>query len=232
MKRFYSKVAVAPAEGGMAVLLDGRPVSTPAKRPLLLPTQALAEAVAAEWSAQDGVVRPQSMPLTQLCCTALDLAQPRAAELAAEIAAYGATDLLCYRAEAPAALVERQARLWQPLLDWVAAAHAAPLVVTSGLAAVEQPPESLAALARAVTGHQGMALTALSQLVGVTGSLVLGLAVSAGRLTAAEAFELAELDGTWQMELWGEDQEALDRRARQRGDLEAAVRLLALARVN
>jgi chaperone required for assembly of F1-ATPase len=232
MKRFYGSVAVAPEDGGMAVLLDGKPVRTPAKRPLLLPTQTLAEAVAEEWRVQGEVVKPQSMPLTQLCCTALDLAEPRAEALAAEIAAYGATDLLCYRAEAPAALVERQARLWQPLLDWAAAALAAPLAVTGGLVAVEQPPASLAALARAVAGHQGLALTALSQLVGVTGSLVLGLAVSAGRLTAAEAFELAELDGTWQMELWGADQEALDRRARQRADLEAAARLLALARRN
>jgi len=232
MKRFYQSVAVAPDADGLCVLLDGKPLRTPAKRQLLLPTAALAEAVAAEWAAQAAEVKPQAMPLTQLCCTALDLALPRAAELTAEIAAYGATDLLCYRAAAPAALVERQQRLWQPLLDWAAATYGAPLTVTSGLLAVEQPPASLAALAEAVARHQGLALVALSQFVAVTGSLVLGLALAAGRLTPEEAFELAELEGSWQMELWGEDQEALDRRARQRADLAAAARLLELTRVH
>ncbi len=230
MKRFYQTVAVAPAEPGHAVLLDGKPLRTPAKQPLVLPTVALADAIAAEWQAQQDQVRPQSMPLTQLCCTALDLTLPRAAEVAQEIAAYGATDLLCYRTGMPAALSERQARQWQPLLDWAAATFDAPLAVTESIVAIPQPPSSLAALAAAVARHEGLALTALVQLVQVTGSLVLGLAVAAGRLSAAEAFELAELEASYQMELWGEDAEALERRARQRGDLDAAARLLALSR--
>lgn len=232
MKRFYKTVAVAPESGGFAVQLDGRPVRTPAKRPLLLPTPALAEAVAAEWQAQPEEIRPQSMPLTQLCCTALDVTDPHAETVASEVAGYGATDLLCYRASAPAALAERQARGWQPLLDWVAATYDAPLVTTESLMAVAQPNASLAALAAAVARHEGLALTALAQLVKITGSLVLGLAVTAGRISPAEAFELAELDATYQMELWGEDAEALARRALLREELEAAGRLLALARAN
>lgn len=232
MKRFYREVTVAAGLEGAGVLLDGRPVRTPAKQQLLLPTAALAEAVAEEWRAQGAEVKPQTMPLTQLCCTALDLAEARAAAVAEELAAYGATDLLCYRAAAPAALVERQARLWQPLLQWAAERHGAPLAVTSGLVAVAQPAESLARLAAAVARHRGLALTALAQLVQGSGSLVLGLAVAEERLTAAEAFELAELDASFQMELWGEDAEALERRARLRADLEAAERLLRLARAN
>jgi chaperone required for assembly of F1-ATPase len=230
MKRFYREVALQPGEGAFELLLDGRPARTPAKRPLLLPTAALAEAVAAEWRGQGKDLRPDTMPLTQLACTTLDITCTDEAALQAELAVYGATDLLCYRAERQPALAARQAASWQPLLDWVAETLAAPLAVTEGIVAIPQLPASLSALAEAVSRHRGFALTALAQLVRTTGSLVLGLAVALDRLSAAEAFAAAELEESWQRELWGEDALAMDRRARQVADVEAAARLLALVR--
>lgn len=230
MKRFWKEVRTATEADGSRVLLDGRPVTTPAKRPLLLPTPALAEAVAAEWAASGETLRPDEMPLTQLCCTALDLTLPREPAIRAQLAAYGGTDLLCHWAERPQALIERQERGWRPLLEWAAERYGAPLAVTSGLMAVEQPPESLAALAAALEDYGDFALTALAQLVQASGSLLLGLAVAEGRLTPDEAFEASELDATFQMELWGEDEEAVERRRALLADLTAAQRLLALCR--
>jgi chaperone required for assembly of F1-ATPase len=186
--------------------------------------------VAEEWRGQDKQLRPETMPLTQFACTTLDLTQAQEPELQAELATYGATDLLCYRADSPAALVARQEAQWQPLLDWAAEALAAPLAVIEGVIAVAQPPASLEALAEAVGRHRGFALTALAQLVRSTGSLVLGLAVLHGRLDAAAAFAAAELDESWQRELWGEDAQAMQRRAGLVADLEAVARLLALVR--
>ena len=230
MKRFYREVSLQPGAAGFELLLDRRPARTPGKRPLLLPGPALAEAVAEEWRRQGEEVRPETMPLTQLACTTLDITQPREAALQAELAAYGATDLLCHRAERPPALAARQAALWQPLLDWAAETLSAPLAVTQGVIAVAQSPASLEALAAAVRRHRGFRLTALAEFVRATGSLVLGLAVALDRLDAPAAFAAAELEETWQMELCGEDALALQRRARLAADVEAAARLLALVR--
>ncbi len=230
MKRFWKTVTTATDAAGSQVLLDGRPVATPAKRPLLLPSPPLAAAIAAEWEACGTEVRPGEMPLTQLCCTTLDLVLPREADLRRQLAAYGATDLLCYWAEQPPLLAERQARCWGPLLDWAVERFGARLVVTNALAAVEQPAESLAALAAPIEDYHGFALTALAQLVQGCGSLLLGLAAAEGRLTPGEAFEAAEIDATFQLELWGEDAEALERRRGLLADLEAAHRLLVLSR--
>jgi chaperone required for assembly of F1-ATPase len=230
MKRFYREVSLQPGAGGFELQLDGRPARTPAKRPLLLPTAALAEAVAAEWREQGEELRPDTMPLTQLACTTLDITEKQEPALQAELAAYGATDLLCYRAGQPASLVARQAAQWQSLLDWAAETLGAPLAVTEGVMAVVQPSASLEALAGAVRRHRSFALTALAQLVRTTGSLVLALAVALDRLDAAEAFATAELDESWQRELWGEDALAMSRRARLAADVEAAARLLALVR--
>lgn len=230
MKRVYREVALGSGPDGLQLLLDGKAALTPAKRPLALPTPALAEAVAAEWRAQDERILPETMPLTQLACTTLDLTLGNEAEVQQSLAAYGATDLLCYRADRPAALTARQAQLWQPLLDWAEATFAAPLAVTQGVIAVAQPPESLAALSAAVQAIRGFRLTALAQLVQATGSLVIGLAIAHGRLAAAEAFAAAELDESWQLETWGEDPIALERRKRLAADIEAAARLLALTR--
>ena len=230
MKRAYREVSLQAGPEGLQILLDGRAALTPAKRPLALPTPALAEAVATEWRTQGERVEPETMRLTQLACTTLDLTLGSEESIQESLAAYGGTDLLCYRADRPAALVARQAQVWQPLLDWAEAAFAAPLAVTSGVMAVAQPAESLEALEAEVASLGGFRLTALAQLVQATGSLVIGLAVAHDRLTAAEAFAAAELDESWELEAWGADPIALERRRKLAADIEAAARLLALVR--
>jgi len=226
MKRFYKTVAVEAAEDGHRILLDGRPVQTPAQQPLLLPNGRLAGALAGEWEAQGADIVPQSMPLTQLCCTYLDMPAPARAALAEETAAYAAHDLLCFRAEAPENLVARQAAAWQPLLDWCALRYDAPLNVTAGVMSIPQPDTSLAALAAAVSAHRDLSLIALAHSVRISGSLVIGLALSERQIDAEAAFEAAELDETFQIEIWGVDKEAAARRANRLADLKAAERLL------
>ncbi len=234
IKRFYKKADAVeltePAPGGHGVALDGRPVKTPARAALVLPTRALAAAVAEEWAAQGEQVVPASMPLTTLVCTAIDVVAPRHHEVVIDLAGYGETDLICYRAREPSELVARQTASWQPLADWAAQELDAPLAVTDGLRAVPQPEPSLAALERAVAAHGAFELTALASVVQAAGSLIIGLALSRGRLSADMAFEAAELDATYQMELWGEDEEALQRRAAIRADLAAAERMFELLR--
>lgn len=228
MKRFYKEVAVRGEEGGHAVLLDGKPVRTPAKQSLLLPNARLAEALAEEWEAQEAKVRPPSMPLTQLACTAIDQTRSSPQEILEETAAYAGNDLLCYRVERPAALRQRQHDLWQPLLDWAALRYDAPLQITSAILSVAQPESSLAALRAPLLPLDDFTLTALSQTVRITGSLVLGLALLEAELDAEAAFERAELDEAFQLEQWGEDAEAVRKRALRLGDLVAAERFMRL----
>jgi chaperone required for assembly of F1-ATPase len=219
VKRFYKTVAVAPAESGFAVMLDGRPVRTPARKPLAVASRALAEAIAAEWDAQSERVEPATMPLTRLASTALDLVAARRPDIVGEVAGYAGTDLLCYRAEAPADLVARQQAAWQPLLDWAAKRHSAALAVTSGILPKPQPPEATAALRHAVEAQDDLALVALHAATAATGSLIVALALLDGRIDAAEAFDIAQLDETYQIERWGEDAEATRRRKALRDDL-------------
>ena len=228
VKRFYSEVTVETAAGGFEVRLDGRGVRSPQKAALVLPTRALAEAVGEEWAGQGEHVRPATMPLTSLACTALDRVAPGRAEAVGEIVDYAGTDLLCYRAEQPAALVARQAAVWQPLLDWAALVLDAPLKVASGILPADQPDEAVAALRSAVETHDDLRLAALGSATRASGSLVIGLALSRGHVSAEEAFEAAELDATFQIEQWGEDPEATQHRASVRDDLTAARRLFDL----
>jgi chaperone required for assembly of F1-ATPase len=235
MQRFWTRAETAPArEGGFAVLLDGRPVKLPSGAPLSVPGEALAGALAAEWQAAGGQkgqeFRLDDLPLTRIVGGAIDRVVPDPAPTVAAIAKYGETDLLCHRADFPPALAARQQAGWQPLLDWAALALDAPLAVTAGVIAVAQPPAALAALSRAVASHPPIPLSALGLIVQGTGSLVLGLAVSHGRLSPAEAHTLATLDETFQAEEWGEDEEAAARLARAGADIALAARLLALAR--
>lgn len=234
MKRVYKQVSAGPAPeelgAGFVVRLDGRLLKTPAKAPLVVPHEGVARAVAAEWDAQEEEVRPREMPMMALATTALDLIGPRRAEVLRELSAYGETDLLCYRAERPDSLVARQREIWQPLVDWAALTLDAPLVVTTGILHAEQPADALAAIERAVEAHDDLALAALSSATKASASIVIALALSRQRLDAAEAFEAAELDESYQMELWGEDEEALRRRASVRADLEAAERFLEILR--
>ena len=228
VKRFYSEVAIGAAVGGFEVRLDGRGVRTPQKAALIFPNHALAEAVADEWAGQGEHVRPATMPLTSLACTAIDRVAPCRAEAVGEILGYAGTDLLCYRAEQPAALAARQAAVWQPLLDWAALALDAPLKVTGGILAADQPDAAVAALRSAVESLDDLRLAALSSATRASGSLVIGLALSRGQVSADEAFEAAELDATFQIGRWGEDPEATQRRAAVRDDLIAARRLFDL----
>lgn len=197
---------------------------------MVLPTRALAEAVAEEWAGQGEEVEVRAMPLTGLACTAIDRVAPARARVIADIAAYGAHDLVCYRAEAPPDLVARQQEAWQPLLDWAALALDAPLVTTDGIVTVEQPPTALAALRGVVAERDDMALAGLGAAVAAAGSLIIGLALEAGRISPAEAFAAAQLDESYQIERWGEDAGAARRRAAIQAEIEAAARFLALLR--
>ena len=186
-KRFYERAswdAASPgaAGGGFRVLLDGKAVKTPAKAEMALPNQALAEAIAAEWQGQGEEVETRSLVLTGLAWTAIDRVAPGRKGVVDELAGYGAHDPICYHAEAPADLAARQRERWQPLLDWAARSLDAPLVVTTGVVSIEQPPEALAALRRAVAARDDFELTALSAAAGAAGSLVIGLALAAGGL--------------------------------------------------
>jgi chaperone required for assembly of F1-ATPase len=207
-RRFWTEARVEPIEGGFAVRLDGRPVRTPAKTPLVVPTRAMAEAIAAEWDAQEGTVKPLTMPVTRSANAALDKVAVQFDEVAGLIAAYGGSDLLCYRATGPERLIARQAEAWDPLLHWAATALGAPLRVTVGIVPVPQPEASLARLSARVAGFTAFELTAVHDLVSITGSLVLGLAVTDARLEPDAAWTLSRIDEAWQAELWGRDEEA------------------------
>ncbi|MBC9207051.1 chaperone, ATP12 [Roseomonas aerophila] len=234
MKRFWDTAATAPREeGGFTVLLDGRPMRLPGGGPLHLPTQPLAQAVAEEWQqaggGKGGEMSMEMVPLTRVVGTAIDRVAPDPQPSIDAIAQYGETDLLCYRGD-DARLAAIQAAEWQPLLDWAADALGAKLLVTTGILHVAQPPESLAALKRAVAALPPLELTAVGLAVPLLGSLVLGLALAHGRLDAAEATRLALLDESWQQDFWGEDEEALARKRAIANDVALAARLLALAR--
>jgi chaperone required for assembly of F1-ATPase len=225
----FTAVSVVPVKDGHAVHLDGRPLKTPQGTAFVLPSEALARAIAAEWQAE--APRPPAldgMPLTRVAGTALDRLTQQREAVEAQLLGYAETELLCHRAEAPAELAARQQRIWQPLLDWVAVRHDAMLATTTGIAAVQQPGRSLAALSGALSAMDTWRLAALSIAVAASGSLVIGLALADGRIDPASAFEAAELDATWQIETWGEDSEATERRAWVRADLELAKRFLDL----
>lgn len=223
-KRFWKTAEVTVADGGFGVALDGRPVRTPGKRLLVVPTRALAEGIAAEWNAQGDVLRPETMPFTRAANTAIERVTLHHGAVVEELARYGASDLLCYRAEEPAELVRRQASDWDPILSWAAADLGAPLRVTTGIVPIEQDPQALAALARRLEALTPFQLTASYDLVAITGSLVLALAVATGRLPAEEAWRLSRLDETWQSEQWGEDAEAAKAEEIRRQDFLSAAR--------
>lgn len=229
-KRFYAKVEASPDGDAFSVLLDGKALKTPAGAPFRLPTRALAVAVAREWAAQSGSIRPSTMPLTQLVATAIDRMPAEREATLGHLMAFAATDLLCHRAGHPADLVARQKGRWDPLLDWAAETFGARLATTEGVLAIAQPPEALAALRRAAEGLSHLHLAAVASVAAATGSLVVALALRAGRLDAASALETSLLDERYQAERWGEDAEAVARRARLRADIEAAGALLRLGR--
>ena len=227
MKRFWTEVAVDPA-GGIA--LDGRPVRTPARTPLILPTAALAQAVAAEWRAVAGEIDPRAMPLTGLANAAIDRVAPDPAGFADGLAAYGGSDLLCYRADSPAELVARQAATWDPPLDWARARYDVHFTITRGVMHAEQPAATVARLGDAVRARGAFELAALSPVTTITGSLVLALALIEGAIAPDAIWAAAHVDEDWQAERWGEDMLAAQALAAKRAEYDAAVRFLAAVR--
>lgn len=226
LKRFYEAVTVTDDPGGFSIALDRRPLRTPARAPLLLPTRALAEAIAGEWAAQGTFVVPASLVLTRLANTALDRVAGREHKVAADIAAYASCDLLCYRAEAPARLVERQTAAWDPPLVWAGKRLGGQFICRNCLVHQPQPPGVLAALRREM-GRQGpFQLAALHTITTLTGSAILALTVLDGHLSPDAAWRAAHVDEDWQIEQWGSDPEAQDRRAARRHEFDCAVRLL------
>jgi chaperone required for assembly of F1-ATPase len=224
-RRFYRSAGVGKAEGEFRLLLDGRPVKTPARQPLAVPTRALAQAIADEWEAQGEHIDPARMPLTRLVNSILDGVRTAVAPVAAEIGKYLASDLLFYRADVPG-LAARQAALWDPVLDWAREEFGASFVLSEGVVFVEQPAAALARARRAIAGDPWR-LGALHAMTTLTGSALLALAVEPGRLGVESAWYAAHVDEDWNFEQWGRDALALERRAFRFAEMQAAATLLA-----
>ncbi|WP_417516219.1 ATP12 family chaperone protein [Minwuia sp.] len=214
MKRFYKSAGVVEDGGGFLVQLDGRPIHTFLRRPFALPTRALAEAVAREWDDQPEEIDRMAMPLNRMAGTAIDGLAGKRAETVDAVAKYAETDMVCYWADAPQSLIEQQQATWRPLLDWTEERFGARLQVTSGVLPVAQDAAALDRLKMAVDAMDDFKLVALSVATGTAGSLVIGLALVEGHIDALRAFEAAQLDETWQLSEWGEDEQATQRRNR------------------
>lgn len=227
-KRFWTDATVVPEGEGFAVALDGRPVRTPLKARLTVPTRVFAEEVAREWQAQAEVIDPSIMPATRLANAAIDKVAAQREEVVEMLVSYGGSDLLCYRAEGPAALVERQVERWDPLLAWAQQALGAGLRIATGVMPVEQTEADLQRLRAPVEVMDPFELAAFHDLVVLSGSLVLALAVTEGRLSAEEAWSLSRLDEEYQIEEWGEDEEAAEAAARRRTAFLDAARFHAM----
>jgi chaperone required for assembly of F1-ATPase len=225
MKRFWKEVALDAARG---VLLDGRPVRTPGRAPLLLETDALAQAVAEEWRAVGDTLNPRAMPLTGLANAAVDRIAPDPARFAADLARYGESDLLCYRADSPEPLVERQAAAWDPPLEWAQRRFDVGFERVTGIIHRAQPPATVRRLGEAVAALPPFTLAGLSPIVTLTGSLVLALMLVERATSPEAAWSAAHVDEDWQAELWGEDVLATQARAARRAEFDAAVRFLSL----
>jgi chaperone required for assembly of F1-ATPase len=230
--RAATPATVKESADGFWLELDGKALKTPAGLDLRLPTRELANAVATELGGAPAQAfkNVAAIPNLRFAATALDRVAAAREETIDSVAAYGEADLLCYRAEGPTELVAREQAAWQPLLDWAATRYGALLACGIGISHVPQPPASLAALRKAVAAQDDMSLTGLAMVVQITGSLVIGLALLEGRLDADDAFELAELDETYQIAKWGEDAQAAERRAARRRDLGDAAAFLRLLR--
>ncbi len=226
MKRFYTEVTVTQR----TVLLDTRPVRTPLRAALRLPTDALAAAIADEWRVISDEIDPRAMPLTGLANAAVDQVAPDCARFVDELATYAQSDMLCYRAAAPPELAAHEAACWDPLLDWARARYHVAFTVIEGVVHRPQPRETLARLTAAVASRDAFALAALSPLVTIGGSLVAALMIDEDAITADAAFAATHLDELWQRDRWGEDALAAQARTARQADFVAAARFLVLAR--
>jgi len=225
VKRFWKEVSVDSDRG---IRLDGKPVRTPGKQPLILPNAALAEAVGEEWRAvgEGAEIDPRAMPLTGLANAATERIDPAA--FAAALAAFGESDLLCYRAESPDDLVARQAASWDPLLDWARTRYDVHFEIAAGVMHRPQPPATIARLAEAVAARNAWQLAGLSPIVTIGGSLVAALALDEGAATPEKVWRAVELDEDWQAEQWGRDELSLGALESRRRDFNAGVRFLGL----
>ncbi len=224
-RRFYDKASTAAVAEGHALRLDDKPVRTPAGRVLAAPTPVLAQAIAAEWEAQHDMIEPAKMPLTRLANAIVDEVADRPSPVAAEIEKYLASDLVCYRAASPQGLVERQARHWDPILQWVSEALGAHFMLGEGVIYIPQPEPVLAAM-RAAIPSDPWRLGAVQVVTTLTGSALIALALARGRITPEEAWQAAHVDEDWNMEQWGRDELSLERRAFRFAELQAAALVL------
>jgi chaperone required for assembly of F1-ATPase len=227
-KRFYKEVTTAPEGDGVAILLDGKPIRTPAKAKLTVPSQALADAIAEEWRAQGEHIDPEAMRLTKLANSAIDGVRGRESAVLDDLIAFAGSDLLCYRAEGPEGLVARQNEHWDPVLAWAKQELGATFLLAQGIGHVAQPQQSLDRLRERIKRLDAFGLAALHVMTSLTGSALLPLTVASGRLTPDEAWAAAHVDEDWQTRQWGEDAEAAARRARRRQEFDASCRLLEL----
>lgn len=230
MKRFWSSATSVEAEGGHGIALDGKRVKTPARADLLLPNRAVADAIACEWNDSGETVDPFAMPLTGLANAAIDRIAPDKEAYAAGLASYGESDLTCYRAEEPDALVQRQAESWDVLLEWARRRYDVDFACRAGVMHIPQPEETVRKLRHAVLTLNPFELAGLSPLVTIGGSLVAGLAVLEEMIPAESAWEAVSLDERWQLEQWGDDSEARATLDSRRRDFLAGARFLELLR--
>ncbi len=228
-KRVYKTVAVIETDGLFGMTLDERPLHTPGRIKLETSSKALAAAICAEWDDQVDFIDPGSMPLTKLLNTALDRIAPNAQTVVSDLLSYLDTDLLCYRADNPPELVERQSGVWQPVLDWLQETHGIELSVGTGLMPLSQSEESHQRSEKILIGLNTAELTSVQATAGLTSSLSLGLSLVGGKLSGADVAGAANLDETWQMEKWGEDLEALDRIASLAAEVLAVEKFLKLS---
>ena len=229
-KRFWKKADVTADPQGVGIALDGKPLRTPAKAPLIVPSRALAVAIADEWDAQVDKIDPETMPITRAANSAIDKVAPQRRAVVAMLGEYGATDLLCYRADGPQGLVDAQAAAWDPMLDWAGQTFGARLVTTAGVMPIDQDSRALARLAAPLETLSAFELTAMHDLVALSGSLVLGLAAAHGDHDADAVWATSRIDEEWQMQEWGADEEAEATAARKRRDFLAAHRFLTMVR--
>jgi chaperone required for assembly of F1-ATPase len=228
-KRFYQAAGVKPVASGFAVELDGRSVKTPAKRALVLPTQELAELIAAEWGAQGTHIDPGTMHHSRLANSVIDGVVDRRDEVIADLTSFAGTDLICYRADGPMRLVERQTAAWDPVLDWVEDRLGARFLVSEGVMHVPQDAEAIDRIAQAVSGLDAWTLAGLHSVTTLTGSVLIALALYFERLDAEAAWTTGALEDLWSIEVWGHDDEAVARLEQRRREFDAAVRFLGSA---